>query len=336
MLHDTSLSSILSYVMEDFFSFSPFLFISLLSLLICTLIYFFRRWHTDDTKASNAPQAEGAWPFIGHLHLFGRHQLLHETLAALADKYGEAFTIKMGSKKVLILSSWEMARECFTVHDRVFSSRPTVTASKLLGYNCVMFGFAPYGPYWREVRKIVTIELLSNHRLEKLKHMRITELEVAVNELYYSWSSQGSPENGVSVDMKQWFGNLCFNVLLRMVAGKRYFGASSDDGEAQHCQKVIRDFMHLFGVPVLSDAIPLLKWWDMNGVKKEMKKTAKELDQLFGEWLEEHKQRRLSLSEQAAAREEQDLMDVMLRILEENPIPFFDSDTIIKSTCLLI
>lgn len=249
----------------------------------------------------------------------------------MADKYGPAFTIKMGSYKALILSNWEMARECFTVHDRVFSTRPIVTASKLLGYDCAMFGFAPYGPYWREVRKIATIELLSNHRLDQLKHLRTTEVEIAVKELYNLWSKQGCPENGVFVDMKQWFGNLCFNVVLRMVAGKRYFGASSEDGEAQYCQKVIRDLIHLFGVPVISDAIPVLKWWDMNGVKKQMKKTAKKLDQLIGEWLEEHKKRR-PLGEQA--REEQDLMDVMLRILQENPIPFFDSDTIIKATSL--
>ncbi|KAK4260044.1 hypothetical protein QN277_003217 [Acacia crassicarpa] len=320
--------------MEDFFSFSLTLIISLFALLVCIFLYFFRRWLTDETKAFNAPQAGGALPIIGHLHLFGEHQLLHRTLASMADKYGPAFTIRMGSNKVLILSSWEMAKECFTVQDRVFSSRPVVTASKLLGYDCAMFGFAPYGAYWREVRKIATIELLSNHRLEKLKHMRTSEVDIAVKELYNSWSSQGCPENGVLLDMKQWFGNLCFNVLLRMVAGKRYFGASSeDDGEAQYCQKVIRDLVHLFGVPVISDAIPMLKWWDRNGVKREMKKTARKLDQLIGEWLEEHKQKRRLLDE-PAAREEQDFMDVMLRILQENPIPFYDSDTIIKSTSL--
>ncbi|XP_028780149.1 cytochrome P450 CYP82D47-like [Neltuma alba] len=317
--------------MEDSLPFSLTLIISLLVALVCIFIYYFRRWLTDDSRASSAPQASGALPIVGHLHLFGRDQLFHETLAAMADKYGPAFTIKMGSCKVLILSSWEMAKECFTVHDRVFSGRPIVTASKLLGYDCAMFGFAPYGPYWRELRKIATIELLSNHRLEKLKHMRTTEVEIAVKELYNLWSSKGCPENGVFVDMKQWFGNLCLNVLLRMVAGKRYFGANSEDGEAQYCQKVIRDLIHLFGDPVVSDAVPLLKWWDMNGVKKKMKKTAKALDQLIGGWLEEHKQRRL-LGEQA--REEQDFMDVMLRILQENPIPFFDSDTIIKATSL--
>lgn len=132
------------------------------------------------------------------------------------------------------------------------------------------------------------------------------------------------------MDMKQWFGNVCFNIVLRMVAGKRYFDASSEHCEAQYCQKVIRDFVHLFGVPVLSDAIPMLRWWDMKGAKKEMKMTAKKLDQLVGEWLEEHKQRRLLAMQ---AWEEQDFMDVMLRILQDNPIPLFDTNTIIKATC---
>jgi hypothetical protein len=55
-----------------------------------------------------------------------------------------------------------MARECFTVHDKVLSTRPSMAASKLLGYNYAMFGIAPYGSYWREARKLATVESCSS------------------------------------------------------------------------------------------------------------------------------------------------------------------------------
>lgn len=102
----------------------------------------------------------------------------------MADKYGPIFTIKLGSHRVLVLSYWEIAKECFTVHEKVFSTRPSTLASRLLGYNNAMFGFGPYGPYWREMRKIVTIELLSNHRLDMLKHVRTLEVKTAFRELF--------------------------------------------------------------------------------------------------------------------------------------------------------
>jgi len=48
-----------------------------------------------------------------------------------------------------------------------------------------MFGSAPHGPYWREMRKFATIELLSNQRLRLLKDTRTSELEAAAREGFW-------------------------------------------------------------------------------------------------------------------------------------------------------
>ncbi|GMY11640.1 cytochrome P450 CYP82D47-like [Fagus crenata] len=309
------------------------LFSSLFAILVCIFFYQLKRPTTNKKKTCTAPEAGGSWPIIGHMHLLGGQQLTHKTLGALADKYGPAFTLRLGSYRVLVLSSWEMAKECFTVHDKVFSTRPSITATKLLGYDFAMFGFAPYGPYWREMRKIATIELLSNHRLDMLKHIRASEVKTVIKESYKLCVSKGSAESRVLVDMKQWFGELTHNIASRMVSGKRYFGANADfdEDEALRCQKVMREFFYLFGVFVLSDAIPYLGWLDMNGYESRMKRTAKELDALIGGWLEEHKQKRLL---DGKRKEEQDFMDVMLNTLEDAKISGFDADTINKATCL--
>ncbi|EEF40054.1 cytochrome P450 CYP82D47 [Ricinus communis] len=310
-------------------------FRQLLLTLIFTVVLLFSIYfyHSKRNSRCTVPQAGGAWPVIGHMHLFGGHQLTHKTLGAMADKHGPVFTIKLGSHRVLTVNSWEMARECFTSHDRVFSSRPIIAASKLLGYDFAMFGFAPYGDYWREMRKIATIELFSTHRIDMLKHIRTSEVQIAIGKLYEKWVGKGSKESGTLVDMKQWFGDLTHNVALRTVGGKRCFGPNADveEGEAQRRRKVIRDFAFLFGVFVLSDAIPYLGWLDFKGYEKSMKKTAKELDILMEGWLEEHKQRRKLSGKE---KEEKDFMDVMLNILEDAKISGFDADTINKATCL--
>ncbi|XP_057959393.1 cytochrome P450 82A3-like [Malania oleifera] len=306
---------------------------SFLALFIC--IYFIKSKSRTacETRKRCAPQAAGAWPVIGHLHLLGGRQLLHETLGAMADKYGPIFTLRLGSHEGLVLSSWEMAKECFINHDKVFSTRPSIAASELLCYNNAMFGFAPYGSYWREMRKIAMIELLSNRRIDMLKHTRALELTTSLRELH----DQVCVGDKVLVDMKLWFRNLTHNLAVRMVGGKRYFEASSTaaregEGEALRFQEVMRNFFYLFGVFVVSDSIPYLGWVDFKGYKKAMKRTAKELDGLVEGWLEEHKQKRLLGGDQSKG--EQDFMDVMLHILEGANISDFDADTVIKATCL--
>ncbi|XP_062145948.1 cytochrome P450 CYP82H23-like [Alnus glutinosa] len=143
----------------------------------------------------------------------------------MADKYGSIFTIRLGIHRALIVSSWEIAKECFTTNDKVFASRPKAIAAELMGYNYAMLGFSPYGPYWRQVRKIATLELLSNHRLEMFKDIRVSEVNTSIKEIYEVWVKN----NNMLVEMKRWFGSTTLNILFRMVIGKRFDGTATKD-----------------------------------------------------------------------------------------------------------
>ena len=61
----------------------------------------------------------------------------------MADKYGPIFTLRLGVHKTLVVSNWEMAKQCFTVNDKAFASRPKSVAFEVLGYNFSMIGFSP-------------------------------------------------------------------------------------------------------------------------------------------------------------------------------------------------
>ena len=75
-------------------------------------------------KNSPPPQAGGAWPIIGHLHQLRGSQLPHMTLAAMADKHGPIFTLRLRIHRAVVVSNSEIAKECFTTHDVAVSSRP--------------------------------------------------------------------------------------------------------------------------------------------------------------------------------------------------------------------
>ena len=303
--------------------------IALLSLILFCL-FFYNPFNFFQTK--EAPTVAGAWPVLGHLPLLSGSKRPHRTLGALADKYGPIFTIQLGSKKALVINNWEMAKECFTTNDMAVSSRPKLIAIELMGYNA-MFGFVPYGPYWRELRKIVTLEILTTRRVEQLQHVRVSELQNSIKELHDVWCSQKSESGYALVELKQWFSHLSFNMVLQMVVGKRYFGGENlEDEKAQRCVRAMREFMRLFGVFTVGEFVPWLRWFDFGGHEKAMKATAKELDSIIGEELEEHRKRK-GLGEKVD--EAQDFMDVMISLLDGRNIEGIDADTMIKSTVLV-
>ncbi|KAG4914508.1 hypothetical protein JHK87_052065 [Glycine soja] len=280
-----------------------------------------------------APTVAGAWPILGHLPLLNGSHIPHRALGDLADKYGPIFTIKLGVKKALVISNWEIAKECFTTNDIFVSSRPKLVAVEYMGYNQAMLGFAPYGPYWRELRKVATLEILSNRRVEQLQDVRVSEVQHSIKDLFNVWCSKKNESGYALVELKQWFYHLTFNMVLQMVVGKRYFSATTvDDQEmAQRCVKAVKEFMRLIGVFTVGDAIPFLRRFDFGGHEKAMKETGKELDNILGEWLEEHRQNR-SLGESI----DRDFMDVMISLLDGKTIQGIDADTIIKSTVLAV
>ncbi|XP_057974035.1 cytochrome P450 CYP82D47-like [Malania oleifera] len=284
-----------------------------------------------------APEAAGAWPVIGHLHLLRESQLPHRKLGNMADKHGPIFTIKLGMHRALVVSNPAMARECLTTHDKVFASRTRAVGAEHMGYNYAMFALAPYGPYWRHVRKIAKTHLLSSHLLETLKHVPESQVKAAVNDIYRRWSgasgSGGGGSNAVLVEMSKWFGDINLKVILRMVIGERCLedGGTADD----RFRMALKEFFRLMGSFVVGDAIPFLRWLDVGGYEKEMKRTAAELDRVMEEWLEERKGKR-----PVSAEDGDDFMGVMLSVLERDEalsrLSDYGVDTVNKSTCLTL
>lgn len=171
-------------------------FFSILGLLALFLHFYFKRIIPKSTEASKsgrvrAPEPSGALPLIGHLHLLGGKVPLPRTLGAMADKHGPILSVRLGSHRALLVSSWEFVKECFTTNDAIFASRPVMAVSKYLGYDQAVFALVPYGPYWREVRKIVTLELLTNRRLEQLKHVRESEVDFCTMDLHLLCTKNG-------------------------------------------------------------------------------------------------------------------------------------------------
>ncbi|CAM9002277.1 unnamed protein product [Rhodiola kirilowii] len=223
-------------------------------------------------------------PIIGHLYLLKKP--LYRTLAKVSQKYGPITLLNFGSRRVLVVSSPEAMEECLTKNDILFANRPKLIIAKHVGYNYTGLVWAPYGDHWRNLRKISSLEILSSHRLQTLYSIRADEAKSMVRYLYHQSEAD-------SVDMKQVFFELIMNVMMRMIAGKRYFGDKVADSQAAKTfQAIVREKFLLAAPTNLGDYLPIVKWLGGGSTEKKIAALQVKRDAFMQSLVDEHKNRK--------------------------------------------
>ncbi|KAJ1377811.1 Cytochrome P450 [Sesbania bispinosa] len=77
---------------------------------------------------------------------------------------------------MVFVSSAEIAKEIFKTHEASFSNRPGNVAIRYLTYDASDLGFAPYGTYWKFMKKLCMSELLNGKMLDQLFPIRQEEI----------------------------------------------------------------------------------------------------------------------------------------------------------------
>ncbi|KAK2986643.1 hypothetical protein RJ640_011721 [Escallonia rubra] len=148
-------------------------------LLFTFLLLLFLK-HGKKYKASKLPPGPWKLPLIGNLHQLG--PLPHHSLRDLSQRYGPIMHLKLGEVSVVVISSPEAAKQVMTTHDLAFVNRPEILAMKVMAYNSTNIVFSPYGNYWRQLRKICAMELLSAKAAFGAKCEKHDEFIVLVKE----------------------------------------------------------------------------------------------------------------------------------------------------------
>ncbi|XP_065875771.1 cytochrome P450 81Q32-like [Euphorbia lathyris] len=223
-----------------------------------------------------------AIPIIGHLHLL-KLPLLHHTLHNLSQKYGPIISLRFGSLPVLVVSSPSAAEECFTKNDIVFANRPRFILGKYLAYNYTTVAQASYGDHWRNLRRVSTIEIFSTHRLNVLRSIRKDEVERLVKNLCSS-----SVEDFGKVEVKSKFQNLTYNIMVRMISGKSYYGDEiSNEKEAEYFRALLKEAVSHGGTSNPRDLLPFLNWIDGGRYEKKVINLAERLDDVYQRLIDE-------------------------------------------------
>ncbi|XP_043717113.1 cytochrome P450 81Q32-like [Telopea speciosissima] len=267
------------------------------------------------------PSGPLSLPIIGHLYLF--KQPLHQTLANISVQFGSVLLLRFGSRRILLVSSPAVAEECLSTNDIIFANRPRLLAGKHLGYNYTSLVWAPYGPHWRNLRRMVSLQIFSSNRLQMFSSIRANELKFLIRKLI--------GDSCERVELKSKFFELTLNVMMMMIAGKRYYGSNEEEiEEARQFREIVKETFALAGASNIGDFLPVLRWIGFKGLEKRLMRLQQKRDGFMQGLIKQQRMERMSSSSSSSSssdgfgQRKKSLIDVLLSLQETEPEYYTD------------
>ncbi|KAJ8758932.1 hypothetical protein K2173_002711 [Erythroxylum novogranatense] len=270
----------------------------LLLLLLLPLVVFFKKRMEIQNQDPPGPLK---LPILGNLHQLVPSPM--QSLVQLSKKYGPVMLLHIGRLPFVVISSAEAAREVLKVHDHICCSRPRMVGTGRISYNFLDVAFAPYTGNWRNMRKIMIMELLNLKRVQSFRFIREEEVGLLMSSLSQSSS------NGATVNLTDKLYVLAANITFRMTFGLSFEGTHFD---RNRFQEVVHEAEAIMGSPSAVEYLPcfsrIMDW--LTGYRTRMERAFHELDAVLQEVIDDHLKPGL-------IKDREDMVDVLLKIEKE-------------------
>ncbi|XP_071926449.1 tryptamine 5-hydroxylase-like [Coffea arabica] len=264
------------------------------------------------SQSVTLPPSPSKLPFIGHLHLLTA--MPHVKFAQLAHKLGPIIYLQLGQVPTVVISSPELAEHILKTHDHLMANRPQLIAAQYLSFGCSDVTFSPYGPYWRQARKVCVTELLSSKRVNSFRLIRDEE----VNRMLRAVAAHSNSE----LDVSESFFRLANHILCRVAFGKRFMDENHETssggggGKKKELAGVLTETQALLAGFCVGDFFPRWRWVNsVSGMKRRLTKNLKDLRMVCDEIINEHLSEKRGRS--GDVLEKEDFVDVLLRVQKQ-------------------
>ncbi|CAI9103609.1 OLC1v1002126C1 [Oldenlandia corymbosa var. corymbosa] len=274
-------------------------------------------------KKKKPPPSPWKLPIIGHLHhLKGAPP--HHALRRLSQKYGPLIHLQLGEIPAILISSPRLAKEVMRTQDLAFASRAEFMVGKIISYDHADISLSPYGEYWRQMRKICTVELLSDKNVRSYTWIRDDEAQNLIRSIEEALVDSCS----TPINLRDKLAQYTSSVVVRAA-----FGKISKDVQNEFL-KVIMETLGLASAFEISDLFPSLKiLHPFFSVKGKIMQLHRKLDRLLDNIIQQY----LSDNDLARSKKErgnEDLTDVLLRIKDSNDLQLPITNNSIKAVMI--
>jgi len=287
--------------MVDFSDYFVLLLILLASILLLRLT-FTTRFH----QKSLLPPSPRALPILGHLYLLTK--LPHQAFHNISSRYGPLVYLLFGSKPCVLVSSPEMAKQCLKTNETCFLNRPKQTNLEYITYGSSDFALAPYGPYWKFMKKLCMTELLGGRILLQYLPIRAEEILLFLKGMMKKDDLRKEVNVGEELTM------LSNNIITRMVLKRR---CSDVEGEGHQLIELVKEMAVLGGKFNLGDMLWFVKKHDLQGFGKRLENLRSRYDVIMERIMKEHEDTKKKNKEEINSNGIEtvsDLLDILLDI----------------------
>lgn len=207
--------------------------------------------------------------------------LAHRVLAKLSVSFRaiKLMAFSVGSTRFIVSSHPDTAKEI--LGSSAFADRPINESAYELLFHRAM-GFAPFGEYWRSLRRISATYLFSQKRIAAFgAHRKDVGLDM-VRDIGESMGRDGE----VAIKRVLHFASL--NSVMGSVFGKRFDFGSEEGAELE---EMVREGYELLGAFNWGDHFPLLGWLDLHGVRRRCRSLVGRVNVFVGKIIEEHRRK---------------------------------------------
>ncbi|WVZ97906.1 hypothetical protein U9M48_043408 [Paspalum notatum var. saurae] len=277
----------------------------------------------------NGPPSPSAIPVLGHLHLLGKP--MHAALARLAARYGPLFSLRLGSRNAVVVTSAEHARECFTEHDVCFANRPRFPSLVLVTFDGTTLATSSYGPSWRNLRRVATVQLLSAHRVACMCPTICAEVRAMARRMYCA--AAAAPGRAARVELKRRLFEVSLSSLMETVARTKTSRTEADADtdmslEAQELKAALDEFIPLVDAGNVCDLLTVLSRFDVLGVRKKIAAAVKRRDAFLRRLVDGERRRSLV---DGCEDDKKSMISVLLSLQKSEPETY--TDTVIMAMC---
>ncbi|CAL4923250.1 unnamed protein product [Urochloa decumbens] len=285
------------------------LFLAALATILLSLLIRNALPTRRETRARLPP---GPWnlPIVGSLHhLVGSPP--HRALLHLARRHGPLMLLQLGEVPTVIVSSPEAAMEVMKINDPIFASRPRGAMLDVVSFGGKGLILAPYGAHWRQMRKVCMVELLSTRQVRHMERIRQSQVSSLIESIFIAATS-ALPT--AVVNLSQGLTELTNNVIARAVFS----------GKCQQQQEYLLELAvgtMLVGGFSLADLFPssrLAQW--LSGTMCNLRRSHNRIQDIISGIILERKEKQSPSA--FPGFEDEDLLDVLLRLQEEDSLAF--------------
>lgn len=281
---------------------------SLLYLVLLPVTFFFLYNLVKLITGSNGklPPGPRKFPFIGSMFSMMSSELPHHALRNLAKKHGPLMHLQLGEVSTIVVSSTRVAKEILVKHDFAFANRPEILVTKYVFYDSTDLAFSPYGSYWRQMRKICTLELLSAKKVKSFSSIREEEVSVLTESILKS------SLEGTVVNLSKHIFSLMNTIISRAAFGLIY----KDQDRLLDMLQQMADLGKGFDV---ADIFPSYKFLHvLTGMEGKLKKLHQNLDKTLNSIIDDHHK----TSASKTGTNDEDFLDILLRCKDSSDLEF--------------